>query len=308
MSRAAFFMSMDPCRPFYLVGPTGSGKSTLALELAERCGGEIVNADAYQIYDELRILTARPSPEEEARLSHHLYGALSVTEICDAGRYLNLAKPVIEEISGRGRVPIVVGGSGLYVKALTHGLDDVPSASPEIREELNALDDKTLLAQLKERDPEALTLIDPRNRRYVQRALEIILTTGQPWTETRKAWAHDPEELRGAFINWPRELLYARIDERVPQMFAAGAVAEVQAIFQWSVTSERAIGVLEVQQLLAGELDEATCITAIQQSTRRYAKRQLTWFRREKWLHSVELEPEMSLREVLDELETFLIA
>lgn len=283
---------MDPFRPLYLVGPTGSGKSDLAVGLAESLGGEIVNADAFQIYAELSILTARPEKALIERAPHHLYGQLSVVESCDAGRYRELALPVMDEIRHRGKLPIIVGGSGLYIKALTHGLQDVPPSSPEVRQELEQLDDNELGARLQEVDPEAAATIDPRNRRYVQRALEIVLTTGQSWAESRSAWQTDAPELRGIVLVPERQALYERIDRRVPQMFANGAVEEVRRIGEWSSTASKAIGVPEVLRLLQGEFDEVECVAAIQQASRNYAKRQLTWFRRERWLKAFEFDPE----------------
>lgn len=273
--------------PIYIAGPTGSGKSDVAIRLAEKVGGEIVNADAFQIYAELRVITARPSREDEERVPHHLYGVLSCAETCDASRYTALAKPIIAEIAGRGKTPIIVGGSGLYIKALTHGLQDAPPGDPEVRAELDALTLQQLQDRLRELDPASADRIDPQNRRYVQRAVEICLVTGQTASEARKAWESDDPSLRGVILTRPREELYERINQRVHLMINEGAIEEVSAVEAWSETAVKAIGVREIQQLLKGEIDRAECIAQIQQASRRYAKRQMTWFNREKWLTSI---------------------
>lgn len=280
-------MRLDPYRPFYIAGPTGCGKSAVAVALAERIDGEIVNADAFQIYRELRILTARPDETDEARVPHHLYGALSTSETCGAARYAEIAEPVIAEISARGKTPIVVGGSGLYLKALTHGLNEAPAADPEIRAELDRLSLEQLVERLRGLDPASAERIDSQNRRYVQRAVEISLATGRPASEAREAWQADEPSLRGVLLNRAREELYDRINARTVAMLDHGAVEEVAAVGTWSETSEKAIGVREIRALLAGELSREICVEQIQQSTRRYAKRQLTWFRREKWLAEI---------------------
>ncbi|MEM7011533.1 MAG: tRNA (adenosine(37)-N6)-dimethylallyltransferase MiaA [Verrucomicrobiota bacterium] len=270
--------------PIYIAGPTGCGKSAVAVRLAEKIGGEIVNADAFQIYGELRIITARPSREDEERVPHHLYGAFSCMESCDASRYAEHAEPIVAEIAARGQTPIIVGGSGLYIKALTHGLQDAPPADPEIRAELNALSLQQLQDRLRELDPASADRIDPQNRRYVQRATEICLITGRPASEAREAWENDDPTLRGIVLTRPREELYERINQRVDLMIDEGAIEEVAAVETWSETAIKAIGVREIQQLLNGEIDKAECVAQIQQASRRFAKRQLTWFNREKWL------------------------
>ncbi len=285
----------------YVAGPTGSGKSAFALQLAEALDGEIVNADAFQVYREIPILTAQPEADALAAVPHHLYGILGVAENCDAGRYLGQAKPVLEDIISRGKTAIVVGGSGLYIKALTHGLQDAPPASAELRQELDVLSTEALVSRLNEQDPEAAAAIDPRNRRYVQRALEIVLTTGRSWIESRQAWKEDVPHLQGILFLRDRQDLYARIDARVHSMFARGAVEEVRSVVSWSENAPKAIGVREIQALLRGEMEREPCIAAIQQASRRYAKRQMTWFRRENWLRPVDVSEE-SMTPSLEEL------
>ena len=270
---------------FFIAGPTGCGKSKIAVELAERTGGEIVNADAFQLYRGIGIITAQPSLAEQERVPHHLYGVVETSETFHAARYRELAAPVIAEISQRGRIPLVTGGSGLYLKALTHGLNEAPAADPDLRRQLDELSVEELLAELQTLDPEAAERIDPKNRRYVQRALEITKTTGRPSGESRQAWEDDDQRLRGIFLNRPRSELRERIEQRVVEMFQQGAVEEVLAIETWSETSRKAIGVPEILELE----DREACMAAIQQASRRFAKRQRTWFRREAWLTEVDV-------------------
>ena len=176
-----------PC-PVIVTGPTGVGKSSFAVTLAERLGGEIIGADAFQIYGGLPILTASPGPDLLSRVPHHLIGVIPPEETCDAARYAKSARQCIQEISGRGRVPILVGGSGLYLKALTHGLADLPPVDPVLRAEISALDPATALARLRENDPDAPAQIDAQNPVRVRRALEIVLSSGRPLAESRSTW------------------------------------------------------------------------------------------------------------------------
>ncbi len=273
--------------PLYIGGPTGAGKSAVALALAERCGGEIINADAFQLYRGMEVLSASPTAADRARAPHHLYGALAPTEDCNAGRYAELARPLIAGVAARGELPIVVGGSGLYLKSLTHGLADLPPADAELRSELGSLDLGELVAMLRELDPAGAESVPLQNRRYVTRAVEICLLTGRPGSELRR-WPDPPEDLRAALITRPREQLYARIDARAEAMLEAGLVEEVAALpADLSATAAKAIGIREARALLAGEIDRADCIAAIARNSRRYAKRQLTWFRREREFQSV---------------------
>lgn len=278
-----------PIAPFFVVGPTGSGKSALAVELAERWDGEIVNADAFQLYKGLDICTAKPSAAERARVPHHLYDVLALTEVGDAAFFAELAKPVIDEIAGRGKVPIIVGGSGLYVKALTHGLSPLPSDAG-LRSKLEHLTTRERVAWLLVRDPHAATTVNLKNDRYVTRALEICLLTGQPQSELRSAWKLHEPYYRGVLLQWPRELLHIRINQRVLAMVQAGLVDEVATAGDLSGTADKAIGVNEVRRHLAGELTEHEMIEAIQLATRQYARRQEKWFRREKGFEVLQMQ------------------
>ncbi|MBK8039667.1 MAG: tRNA (adenosine(37)-N6)-dimethylallyltransferase MiaA [Verrucomicrobiaceae bacterium] len=272
---------MLPASTIFLAGPTASGKSALALELASRLDGEIVNADAFQLYAGLDMLTAKPSAADFTRVPHHLYGVLRITEACDAQRYHDLAKPVIEEITSRGKTPLVVGGSGLYLKALTHGLAPLPQGDATMREKLRerSLEDK--VSELLALDPAAATTVNLRNPRYVERALEICLLTGQPQSELRQGFQNATPAIRGLVIIWEREALCRRIEARTRQMLANGALEEVAALGEVSFTACKAIGIREIRDHLACQLTREQTIEAIAIATRQYAKRQATWFRRE---------------------------
>jgi tRNA dimethylallyltransferase len=278
---------MLPASTFLIAGPTASGKSALALALAERVGGEVVNADAFQLYAGIDILSAKPSAAEMARVPHHLYSVLPLTESCDAQRYHSLALPVIADIAARGRVPIVVGGSGLYLKALTHGLSPLPAASASLREQFRHLSPGEKVVWLLQRDPEAATTVNLRNPRYVERALEICLLTGLPQSGLRRSFVEKEPQVNGVILEVNRETLYQRINQRTLAMFEAGLIAEVAALGRLSPTSEKAIGVREVREHLAGHLTLDQTIDAIQQATRHYAKRQTTWFRRERCFQTI---------------------
>lgn len=273
---------------FYICGPTASGKTALAITMARQLDGEIVNADAFQLYRGLEIITAAPSHDEKQQVPHHLYGVLDPTESSDAGSYMRLAKPVIGEIQSRGKTPVITGGSGLYLKFLTHGPAPLPEGNPELRAELDdrPLDD--LVSQLQSLDPVEASRTALRNRRYVSRALEICLLSGQKASDLRGQWEQQTREissnLRGLVIHRTREDLHDRIARRTRMMLDHGAIEEVAALKQASNNLSKAIGFREIRSLLDGEIDRPTCEDLINAATRQYAKRQETWFKREKWL------------------------
>lgn len=278
----------DIIRPVYVCGPTASGKSSLAIELAGLLDGEIVNADAYQLYRGLEIISAAPDADEMARASHHLYGVLSPDENCDAMRFREMALPVIADIQSRGKAPIVTGGSGMYLKFLTHGPSPVPSGDESLRAELDQESDARLVARLTELDPVGAAATNLQNRRYVIRALEICILSGRRMSELKSDWKQASEELekglRGVYLLWDRETLRQRINQRVRMMLAAGAVDEVAALATTSATCEKAIGIAQIRAHLKGELSREQCIERIAAATRQYAKRQRTWFGKETWL------------------------
>ena len=275
-------------QPYYICGPTASGKSALALEMAAQLDGEIVNADAFQLYRGLEIVSAAPSADEKALVPHHLYGVLDPTTSADAQRYVELASPVIAEIQSRGKTPVITGGSGLYLKFLTHGAAPLPTADAALRAEMEARPLYDLVAELQQLDPAEATRTALQNRRFVSRALEICLLSGQKASDLRDQWESQTAalstQLRGIVIQRTRPDLHDRIARRTRAMLDGGALEEVAALADVSTNCEKAIGFREIRLLLAGELDRATCEDLINAATRQYAKRQETWFRREKWL------------------------
>ena len=273
-------------RAFFIVGPTATGKSELAADVAHEIGAEIVSADAFQIYRGLNLLTAKPDASTLAKAPHHSIGTIRLSEEMNAEKYRRAAMCAVAEINSRGRLALVVGGSGLYIKALTHGLASLPEADPRLREQLNAMSLDELRTQLAELDPEGARKIDTKNRRRLVRALEICLLTGKP-ASAAVAGVGDPGEpgsaipASGIFVFRDREELYARINQRVEAMFENGVTEEVRAAGAMSATASQMIGLREIRQLVDGKISISQCVAAIQQATRRYAKRQLTWFRRQ---------------------------
>jgi tRNA dimethylallyltransferase len=277
----------------YVCGATAVGKTSHALALAYEIGGEIVNGDAFQLFRGIEILSAAPSAEEKSAAPHHLFGVLDPEESCDAGRYAEMAGKVISEINARGNTAVVVGGSGLYLKFLTHGASPLPRGDKALRAELDARPLEELLAELEKLDPAEAAQVDRHNPRYVSRALEICLLSGKRVSEMRDSWAEKTREiestLNGVWLIRSREVLHRRIALRTEKMLAEGVVEEVAALGGVSGSWEKAIGVKEIRRLLAGEISRAECAELITAATRQYAKRQETWFRREKWLRRLEL-------------------
>ncbi len=275
-------------RLFFLAGPTGCGKTSLALKLAERCRGEIVNADAFQVYQGMNTLVAMPSAREKSQVPHHLFAIIPPDEDFDVAQYIERIHPVITNIIARDRLPIITGGSGLYIKALTHGLSPTPPADAELRAKCDTLPLEDLIKWLKIIDPEAADTINLKNRRYITRAVEITLLSGCPSSTLKKDWQMSPEPtFRGIVLLREREELYTRINQRTLEMFGRGVVEEVKQLAPCSCTAEKAIGLREIRQLIEGHGSIEETIAAIQQNTRRFSKRQATWFRREKGFQKI---------------------
>jgi tRNA dimethylallyltransferase len=270
-----------PAETILIAGPTGAGKSALSLLLAERLGGEIVGADAFQIYAGLPILTAQPTQEQQARVAHHLLGHVDPAEIYDAERYRREALDVLSDIASRGKRPIVVGGTGLYLKSLIGGLDELPGRDPILRAEFAGLELSSLLERLRSIDPVAAATVDPHNRRRVERALEIVLLTGRPFPQGRSGRVVTPPGVHGFLLHRETVELDTRISANVSEMFVRGVEAEVAALSEESMgpTASKTLGLAEVRALLRGEVSRKEAASNISLATRRYAKRQRTWFR-----------------------------
>lgn len=273
-----------------IAGPTASGKSALALEFAGRIGGEIVNADSMQVYRDLRVLTARPAPDEEARVPHHLFGSVDGAVNHSVGRWLEEAVRLLAEIRSRGRVPVFVGGTGLYFKALLDGLSAIPPVPDAVRADLRAqsgsMSAPDLHARLAALDPAAAASIRPGDRLRILRALEVLAATGASilsFRGTRRQAALAGLQVRSLFLVRPREELVRRIDMRFHAMIAQGALAEVAALAERQLDPAlpvmRAHGVPWLLRHLRGEIGLDAAIAGGQADTRRYAKRQMTWFR-----------------------------
>lgn len=278
-------------RAVLIAGPTASGKSALALKLAEELGGTVINADSMQVYDGLRILSARPSPEEEARAPHRLYGHVAPSERYTVARWLIDATRAISEVREEGRVPIVVGGTGLYFKALTEGIAAVPPIPDELRDRLAAEAEvegiPALHARLATLDDEAASRLSPNDTTRVLRALEVVEATGRPLADWQREEGAPPvielAEARTIVLEPDRAELYARIDRRFDMMVAAGALEETRALLARglapSLPAMKAIGIREFAAHLAGTLSLEDAIAKAKMESRRYAKRQGTWFR-----------------------------
>ena len=273
-----------------IAGPTASGKSAVALELASEFGGVIINADAMQVYRDLRIITARPTVKEESRLPHHLYGHVDAAVNYSVGHYVRDAEVAFAEAREGQRLPIFVGGTGLYFKALTQGLAAVPPIPAEIRravrDKLAARGPEALHDELRRYDPDAAARLNPRDRARVSRALEVIEATGRPlaqWHAEGMRPVLAGVRLEKVFLASERAALYARIDTRFERMVADGALDEVRALgargLDPLLPAMKAHGVPWLIRHLRGEMTLTEAADKARQDTRHYAKRQFTWFR-----------------------------
>lgn len=300
-------------RPVFLAGPTAVGKSEIALQLAEKMGGEIISVDSMQVYRGLDIGTAKASSEERTRVPHHLIDVADLTESFDAARFVQLAQSAVSEIQSRGRVPIFCGGTGLYFKAFLEGLGEAPSSDPQLRAELEKIPLPDLLRELAERDPEAYEKIDRENPRRVVRALEVIRLTGKKFSEQRAAWARRAgESAAGNFFGFLRSNsdLHDRINGRVDEMFRRGLVAETEQLLQLGLAENKfamqALGYRQVAEFLRGERSLETAVELVKIRTRQFAKRQMTWFRRQFDLQWIPLDNASDLSQVAARIQSQL--
>lgn len=282
-------MTSDGRRVLLIAGPTASGKSAVALDVAARADGEIINADSMQVYRDLRILTARPSREDEARLPHHLYGFMDASTACSAAHWARIAVQEIEAVWTRGHLPVVVGGTGLYFKALTEGLSAIPDI-PGINREaarvfVEELGPEAAHAHLADRDPKTASGIKPSDPQRISRALEVLAATGRglaDWQETPAEPVLEADFVKVVLMPDKRDLT-KRSDARFEQMMEQGALEEVERLRAWNLDPDlpimKAVGVPPLMAHLRGEISLKEAIAQGQGQTRRYIKRQLTWAR-----------------------------
>lgn len=274
-----------------VAGPTASGKSALAVDLALEFGGEVINADSMQVYRELAILTARPSPADEARVPHRLFGVLPASEACSVARWLALATEAIAEVRAAGRLPILVGGTGLYLRALREGLAPVPKVPAEVRDAAEAHYDKVggaaFRAELAALDPEAAARLPDGDRQRLIRAYAVAKATGRSLADWKREAPTVLAPVPGRYCTLalipPRDLLYAACDGRFGRMLEQGAMEEVRALLARNLDpalpAMKAVGVPELGQVLEGVWPLEEAAAKARQATRNYAKRQLTWLR-----------------------------
>ena len=271
-----------------IAGPTASGKSALALELAVRTGGVVINADSAQVYRDLRIVSARPGAADEARAPHRLYGIRDGADACSAADWAAAAKAAVAEAHAGGRLPILAGGTGLYIRTLIDGIAPVPEIDPQVRRAVRALAVGEAHAALRREDPEAASRIRPGDTTRTARALEVVRSTGRTlgaWQADRTGGIGDAVALQPLLLLPPRDWLYRRCDERFEKIFSDEGIEEVRLLLKRRLPAlapvMRAIGVREIAAFLDGALEREAALAAGRAATRQYAKRQYTWFRRQ---------------------------
>ncbi len=281
----------------FLTGTTASGKTAVAVEVARQCGAEIVNADAYQVYKQIPLLTAAPTQEERDAVPHHLVGFLDVTEPWDATLHYEKASAAIADIQSRGKTALVVGGSGLYLKFLSHGLSEAPPSTPELRAQLDRLSLEELVERLRSLDPEGAAATNLTNRRYVTRNLEIVQLGGKPLSHWQNNW-NKPPRGPGFALHWDTPVLDRRIRERSRFLLMHGVLEEIEALgdlSSLSPTSRKTLGLSLIRDHLDGKFTLQECEDLLTLRTRQYAKRQRTWLRRESWLEPLPCSEDLTL-------------
>ncbi len=271
-------------------GPTGSGKTSLAMLLAGHFPIEVISADSRQVYRMMDIGTAKATAEEQAVVRHHMIDLIDPDQEFSVAEFVDQARPLITEISARGHIPCIVGGTGLYIRALLGGLADLPNGDNALRQQLHKREkddgEGTLYRLLQSIDPGAAESIHPNNLVRIVRAIEVFELTGKRMSDLKKAhqFAHKNYDVIKFAFNFPREELFARINQRTLQMFDEGLVAEVENLvkkYSFSTKSLQTLGYREVLRYLKGEINAEQMVSDVQKFTRHYAKRQLTWFRTE---------------------------
>jgi tRNA dimethylallyltransferase len=309
---------LDKKKIIAVVGPTASGKSALALELARQCDGEIVSCDSMQIYKRMNIGTAKPTADELSLVRHHLIDVVEPTDNFSCEDYVRMASVAIDDICARGKLPIVCGGTGLYLDALLRGGNSAPSLdTSDIRAKFSLRAENegafALYEELLRVDPESAAAIHPNNVKRVIRALEIYIASGEKKSELdkRSKELESPYDARVIYLNYlNRDILYRRIDSRVESMIKEGLVEETRALmseraFELNRTASQAIGYKELLAFIKGEEPLLEAVEKIKQESRRYAKRQLTWFRRNEKINWINLD-ETSLDAILNQCSDFL--
>lgn len=296
-----------------IVGPTCSGKSDLAFQIAEELQTEIISADSRQIYNELTIGTAKPPNEYLNKIKHHFIDHISIEENYNVGIYSKESEQIIDTLFSNGKIPIVVGGSGLYINSLLYGIFDSPEVDLEIRKklelELEEFGLQLLVEKLQNADLETYSKIDLKNPRRVIRALQVFESTGLPISQLHKMRSGQKNFTFKIFgLNWDRKILYSRINERVLRMINAGLIEEVTEIMKnhspENNTILHTVGYKEVIDYLKGKMAKDKMVELIQRNTRRYAKRQMTWFRKNKEIQWFDLQVESDLVSIKKEILT----
>jgi len=300
-----------------IAGPTASGKSALALALAERTGGVVINADASQVYADLRILSARPSDADMARAPHRLFGHIDGREACSAARWADDAKREIAAAHGAGKLPILVGGTGLYIRTLIDGIAPVPEIDPAIREAVRAMPVAEAHAALGREDPASAEALPPADAARIARALEVIRSSGRSirdWRARKEGGIGGAVRLAPLVLLPPRDWLIARCDARFEAMLDEGAAEEVKALLARDLPASlpvmRAIGVPEIAAWLDGAIVRREMISRAQIATRQYAKRQYTWFSRQppaSWARQSESIDNKNIADIVIKLHNLLL-
>ncbi|HEX2867920.1 MAG TPA: tRNA (adenosine(37)-N6)-dimethylallyltransferase MiaA [Ignavibacteriales bacterium] len=298
-----------------IAGPTCSGKTSVSINLAKNLGSEVISSDSRQVYRYLDIGTAKPSESELKEVKHHFISSLNPDEDFNVSRFEEDALQIISSLHKENKIPVVAGGSGLYIKALTEGISTTAETDEALREELKAKLDTNgrefLYDELKKADPKAAETMLPQNWKRVMRALEVFYLTGRSILEHHEEYERNLDlDFLQFGLNWQREVLYRNIESRVDNMIASGLIEEVKNVlsmgYSTSLNSLNTVGYKEIIMYLSGEISLERAIELIKRNTRRYAKRQMTWFRRDEGIHWFDIYSKEDLLNVPDRILRFL--